>query len=134
MSAVMFAHVGLNCKDLDITESFYIKHFGFTKTRVIPLGEDRIVFLKSGDVYLELFKAKGTAPDAPYLKDGPEYAGYRHMAFQVDNLDAFLKSLGQDVEVTLGPLQFDDFINGWKTIWVRDPDGRIVEISQGYRD
>ena len=23
---------------------------------------------------------------------------------------------------------------GWKVVWLRDPDGRIVEISEGYRD
>jgi glyoxylase I family protein len=42
--------------------------------------------------------------------------------------------MGDDAIVTLGPLTFDAFIPGWKTAWVRDPSGMIVEISQGYRD
>jgi glyoxylase I family protein len=36
--------------------------------------------------------------------------------------------------VTLGPLDFDGFIKGWRTVWVSDPDGTIVEISQGHKD
>jgi glyoxylase I family protein len=36
--------------------------------------------------------------------------------------------------ITLGPISFDAFIPGWKTVWVKDPDGNIVEISQGYTD
>jgi glyoxylase I family protein len=31
-------------------------------------------------------------------------------------------------------MDFDAFIPGWRTVWVADPDGRIIEISQGYRD
>jgi glyoxylase I family protein len=132
-SMLIFSHVGLNCNDIDRTEAFYVKHFGFQGTRRILLGEDKIVFLKAGDVCLELFKAKGTPPDR-FEKDGPAYAGYRHMAFQVDNVEAMLQTMGEDAKVTLGPLRFDDFIKGWKTVWIRDPDGRIVEMSEGYKD
>jgi glyoxylase I family protein len=42
--------------------------------------------------------------------------------------------LGEAAEVTLGPLGFDDFICGWRSVWLRDPDGVIVEISQGFQD
>jgi len=36
--------------------------------------------------------------------------------------------------VSLGPLHFDDWIPGWHSVWLRDPDGVIVEVSQGYHD
>lgn len=39
-----------------------------------------------------------------------------------------------DALVTLGPLNFDDLIPGWRSVWVADPNGNIVEISQGYVD
>jgi glyoxylase I family protein len=42
--------------------------------------------------------------------------------------------MGNDAVITLGPLSFDDFIPGWKTVWLKDPEGNIVEISQGYQD
>jgi len=134
MPVVHFAHVGLNCQDLRTIERFYTRYFGFTRARVISLGTEEIIFLKSGHVYLELFQAKETTPEPVYQKDGPPYVGHRHIAFQVDDLEAMLKSLGPEVEITLGPLGFDDFIPGWRTVWIKDPDGRIVEISQGFQD
>jgi len=36
--------------------------------------------------------------------------------------------------VSLGPLKFDGFIAGWHSVWFTDPDGVVVEVSQGYRD
>jgi len=134
MSSPVYAHMGLNCKDIAVTEAFYCTHFGFRRARLIPLGEDRIVFIKSGSVYLELFSAKGESPESPYLNDGPPYPGFRHISFTVDDVVATLASIGNAAEITLGPLAFDDFISGWKSAWIRDPDGRIIEISQGYRD
>jgi glyoxylase I family protein len=52
----------------------------------------------------------------------------------VDNVDAKLAEMGEDARITLGPLDFDAFITGWRTVWVADPNGNIVEISQGYVD
>lgn len=132
--ATTFSHVALSCGDPIATERFYTKHFGFTRARVIPLGAQQIVFLKSGNVYLELFSAEGTRPAPPAVADGPHYAGVRHIAFTVDSVDAVIAAMGADAKVTLGPLSFDDFIPGWRTVWVADPDGNIVEISQGYTD
>ncbi|MGC0331362.1 glyoxylase I family protein [Streptomyces sp. SAI-170] len=131
---VRWSHVGLNCADLDATEAFYTRYFGFERARVVDLGDDRIVFLRKDAAYLELFHS--TVPSAgPGTGDGPQAPGtIRHLAFQVDDLEAFQALLGADVPVTLGPLHFDDFIEGWRTVWVTDPDGVVVEVSQGYRD
>ncbi|MFD7629155.1 VOC family protein [Streptomyces sp. NPDC059851] len=142
MRRMDWSHVGLNCTDQKATEEFYTRYFGFTRARVVDLGESQIVFLRRGDAYLELF-ASGNAParTAPGVPpavaggDGPQEPGrMRHLAFQTDSVDAFLEGLGDAAEVTLGPLDFDDFICGWRTVWVRDPDGVIVEVSQGFED
>ena len=134
-NAMHWSHVGLNCRDQKATEDFYTRWFGFSRARTVKLGADgEIVFLRKGDAYLELFAAAegaGAAPD----KDGPGRAGeVRHLAFQTEDVDAFLARIGDAAEVTLGPLGFDDFICGWRTVWLRDPDGVIVEVSQGYHD
>jgi glyoxylase I family protein len=134
MPSLAFSHVALSCRDPLATERWYTKHFGFRRARVIPLGAEQIVFVKSGNVYLELFQAKGDSPAGAPSADGPAYAGIRHLAFQVDDVDAKLASMGADARVTQGPMSFDDFIKGWRTVWVSDPDGTIVEISQGYTD
>ncbi len=129
-----FSHVAISCSDPIAVERFYTRYFGFRRARVIPLGKDQIVFLKVGDVYLELFQAVGEAPDPAADKDGPGFPAWRHIAFQVEDVDAKLKEMGADAQVTLGPLSFDDFIPGWRTVWVKDPNGNIVEISQGFVD
>jgi len=129
-----FSHVALACNDPLAVERFYTRYFGFRRARVIPLGQEQLVFIKSGDIYLELFQAKEESPVPRPEKDGPWYPGWRHIAFQVDDINAKLVELGQDARVTLGPLDFSDFIPGWQTVWVADPEGNIVEISQGYVD
>lgn len=130
--ALRFAHVALNCRDMAATEAYYTRHFGFQRVRVLPLGDAQIVFLRLADASLELFAAEGDAPVGE--ADGPPAPGVRHVAFQVDDVDAHLRAMGEAAVVTLGPLDFDDFIPGWRTVWLRDPDGRIVEVSQGYVD
>lgn len=134
MSDVVFLHVSLNCNDMDAIERFYTKHFGFKRARLVPLGNDKIVFIRSGNIYMELFQAKGTRPEPAPTKDGYEYAGWRHIAFTVPDVDAKIAEMGEDARVTLGPMGFDSFIQGWRTVWVADPEGNIIEISQGYVD
>jgi glyoxylase I family protein len=129
-----FSHVALTCRDPQAVERFYTRHFGFKRARVIPLGDWELVFIKSGEMYLELFKTGETSPIAAPEKDGYPFPGFRHIAFQVENVDAQLSMMGDDARITLGPIDFNDFIPGWRTVWVSDPEGNIVEITQGYRD
>ena len=128
MATGAFHHMAISCKDPLKTEEFYTKHFGFRRARVLPLGDAQIVFIKAGDVYLELFAAEGEPPAPPSSADGPAYPAWRHIGFKVDDVDAKLAEMGEDAVVTLGPLDFDDFIPGWRTVWVADPDGNIVEF------
>jgi glyoxylase I family protein len=129
-----FIHVSINCKDPIAVERFYTKHFGFRRARVVQLGNEQIVFTRSGCMYLEIFRATEQSPIEPPQKDGYAWAGWRHIAFTVDNVDAKLAEMGEDARVMLGPMNFDDFIPGWRSAWVADPEGNIIEISQGYVD
>ncbi len=129
-----FHHMGLSCNDPVATEQYYAKYFGYKRTRLVQLGDTQIVFIRLGDSYLELFQAEGESPVTLIENDGPRFAGWRHLAFVVDDVDAKLAELGDDAKVTLGPLDFDDFIQGWRAVWLADPDGNIIEISQGYVD
>jgi glyoxylase I family protein len=129
-----WSHVALNCADQQATEDFYRRWFGFRRARAVAVGDQQILFLRQGDVYLELFAAKEPAP-IQAKDDGPPYPGIaRHLAFQTDDLDAFLARVDGQIPVSLGPLHFDDFIPGWRSVWLTDPDGVVVEVSQGYRD
>lgn len=131
--AAAWSHVALNCADQARTEEFYTRWFGFGRARVIPVPDGEIVFLRRGPVLLELFAVSAAAAGAG--QDGPQAPGtVRHVAFQTDDVDAFLAAMGDAADVSLGPLAFDEVIPGWRTVWLRDPDGVVVEVSQGYRD
>jgi len=135
MASLKFAHVAVSCKDPVAMERFYTRYFGFKRARVIPIDNgEQIVFIKSDSIYLELFRSKGESPEPTPEKDGPQYPGLRHLAFQADDVDAKLAEIGNNARVTLGPLDFNDVIPGWRTVWIADPEGNIIEISQGYKD
>jgi glyoxylase I family protein len=133
-TTVRWSHVGLNCRDQDATEVFYRDWFGFRRARVVTGEGWKVVFLRRGDAYLELF-ASDAEPAFEAKADGPQQLGAaRHLAFQVDDVDAFIARADGKLPVTLGPIAFDEYIPGWKTVWVADPDGIVVEVSQGYHD
>lgn len=137
MGLQIFSQVALTCKDPIATEKFYTKYFGFKRARVAKLPDgNQIVFIKMADCsfYLELFKSIEEPPIAPATNDGYNFPGVRQLAFKVDSVDAKLAEMGEDAKITLGPLNFDDYIPGWRTVWIADPDGNIVEISQGFVD
>lgn len=131
-----FFHLAVTVKDLPGFETYYGEHFGFRRARVIDLGDDaELIFLKNDDgFYFEVFPPEEDRPYPMAVADGPHYPGLRHIAFQVDDVDAKLEEMGDAAQITLGPLHFDDFIAGWKTVWLKDPEGNIVEITQGYKD
>ena len=126
MGMLHFSHIALSCQDPFASERFYVRHFGFRRARVIPDGSSQVVFLKHDNVYLELFQATEQASVAPSSGAGPAYPGYRHIAFQVENVDAWLSEIGNEATITLGPLNFDAAIPGWRTVWLADPDGNVV--------
>ena len=132
----IISQLALTCKDQAVTEAWYCENFGFKRARVAKLPDSHeIIFIKMADssFYLELFWSDSESGLPEAVNDGPTYPGFRHLAFKVDDVDKKLASM-TNVDVTLGPLDFDDFIPGWRTVWIRDPDGRIVEISQGFTD
>jgi choline dehydrogenase len=133
--ALRFHHVSLTCSDPIATERFYTKNFGFSRARVVPLGQDdQIVFLQGPGIYLELFRATESRPVGAPEGDGFPWPSVRNISFEVDDVDAKLAAMGADADIAFGPLSFDDFIEGWRSAWLRDPDGNLVQITQGYVD
>lgn len=134
MSTLSFSHIALSCKDPLAVERFYSQFFGFERARVYAPGPGQVVMIKAGSMYLELFPSLGEAPAPPVAGAGPEYPGWRHMAFLVDDLDAKLAEIGSAAQTTLGPLDMSQFIPGMRVCWLADPEGNIVELNQGYID
>lgn len=129
-----FFHMALNCKNPIEIENFYCKYFGFKRARVFSPGPDQVVMIKSGNVYLELFKASKDLPLPLPEGSGYEHPGWRHICFSVENVDEKLKELGNVVKVKLGPQDMSQYITGMKAVWVADLEGNIVELNQGYTD
>ena len=127
-------HLGLNCNDPIVIERWYAKHFGFERKRVYLPGPDQVVVIGNGGVALELFPVPDEAQPGHGERDGPTAPGVRHLAFLVDDLDAKLAEIGDDAQVTLGPLDMGGFIEGMRVAWISDPEGNIVELNQGYTD
>ena len=136
MSTVTFAHVGIACTDPLATEVWYVKHLGFRRVRRVEIEGKTLLFLASADggFRLELFQATARHPFPPPGGDGPQWPALKHLAFAVPDLDAFLRKLGPAAVVTQGPVDLNRYLEGWKAVWLADPDGHIVEVSQGYRD
>ena len=76
-------------------------------------------------------------PDGPrqHLKEplGVEHIGILKEILKVEDVDKKLSEISPLI-ISLGPLDFDAFIPGWRTAWIKDPDGRIIEVSQGFTD
>jgi glyoxylase I family protein len=134
MSSLVFSHMAMCCRDPEAVERFYSKHFGFKRARVYAPGKDQVVMIKSDGIYLEIFPATKEAPASPVGGAGPEYVGWRHLAFLVTDLDGKLAEMGGDAKVTLGPLDMSEFIPNMRVVWLADPEGNIVELNQGYVD
>jgi glyoxylase I family protein len=135
MADVQFHHISLTCTDPIATERFYTKHFGFVRSRVVALDAgNQIVFLRGAGIHLELFKATEKAPVAPPQNDGYPWPSVRNFSFLVPDVDAQVRAMGSDAHIAFGPLDFGSFIPGWRSVWVRDPDGYLVQITQGYVD
>lgn len=135
MAALHVSHMALSCKNIPAIERFYTRYFGFRRARVVAMdGLEQVVFLKREDLYLELFRVTKEAPVPPAGGAGPEYPGWRHLAFQVDNLDATLAEMGTNIQIALGPISFASIIPGWRSVWISDPEGNSIEISQGFVD
>ena len=132
--AYVLHHVGMSCNDPIALERWYTKHFGFKRGRVYAPGKDQVVMIQAGGVYLELFSSTEERPVPKVEGAGPDYSGFRHLAFLVSDLDEKLAEMGDEARITLGPLDMSQFIPGMRVAWIADPEGNIVELNQGYVD
>ena len=96
---------------------FYEK-FGFKETKRIERTYDTVVFMKCGQVVLEIF----IDPNHPERMNGPEAKGLRHLAFSVESLEEIMKI------VECEEIRTDWF--GRKFTFTKDPDGQPIELKE----
>lgn len=125
-------HIALNCGDLKRQERFYTRHFGFRRARVFnPNTPDEFVMLRLGAVCLELFSAR---MEARALMAGEQPVGFKHLAFEVPDLDAALAALRADGIQTDAIIDCGAIVPGMRVCFFNDPEGNRLEVMQGYQD
>lgn len=125
-------HVSLNCRDLKAQERFYTKHFGFRRSRVFNAGTpNEFVMLRLGTVRLELFSA---GPGAKAQRGGEQPVGFKHLAFEVPDLEAAVAALKKDGIQPEAIIDCAPAVPGLRVCFFDDPDGNRLELMQGYRD
>jgi len=104
----------------EVGVEFY-KALGFIEENRIDRGYDQLIWLSGYGEKIELF-IDSTHPARP---TNPEALGLRHLAFEVDDVDAEWERLSKyDPE----PIRIKD--NGKKVFFVKDPDGLPIEIRE----
>ncbi len=125
-------HIAFNCRDMYAQEKFYTQHFGFSRARVFNPGTpNEFLMLRLGSACLELFQAPA---DAPEKSSGEQPVGFKHLAFEVEDIYA-----ARNVLIDSG-IDIDDVIDcdihcpGLLVCFFRDPEGNIIELMQDWQD
>jgi len=120
-------HVAIICSDYGASKDFYVNILGF---RILAehYREQRDSYkldLTLGDNYcVELF----SFPDPPKRVSRPEASGLRHLAFEVDNIDAAVAWL-HNHQINTEPIRIDEYTNKRFTFF-SDPDDLPLEFYE----
>ena len=129
MSALQ--HLALNCHDRHAAERFYTEQFGFRRARVFNRDTpNEFVMLRLGSMCLELFGVKADAA----ARGGEQVIGFKHLAFEVPDLDATIAKL-QAAGIETDPIMdAGKHVPGLRVCFFRDPEGNILELMEGWQD
>jgi catechol 2,3-dioxygenase-like lactoylglutathione lyase family enzyme len=148
VSVTGFWHGGITVADTERSHAFYVGQLGLrvyadrivddpALLRVVATEAAalRVSMLEipGADCYVELVEYLGVDAAAPAV--APESTGVGHLCFYVDDLRALWDRLcGAGVEaVSDGPIDCSSRIPDTWCMYVRDPDGHLVELFEGPR-
>ena len=81
-------HVALCAEDVDRLAQFYVDHYGFDVVWQCDVeGSERIVFLRAGNAFLELFQYHDP-PSRLAPRRALTDSGYLHVCLDVEDIDA----------------------------------------------
>lgn len=120
-------HVALIASDYERSKRFYVELLG-CKVIAENFREQRKSYkldlvLPDGS-QLELF----SFPESPPRPSRPEACGLRHLAFRVENVDAWKMYL-QANGVAVEDMRVDEF-TGHRFVFFADPDGLPIELYE----
>lgn len=116
-------HLAYRTRDTEKALAFYVGALGFRHVFSLAneRGEKWIEYVMTPDGrFLEFFHPDGSPAEAG--------AGYMHLCLEVDDCEAATAELrAKGVEIRVSPNRGSD---GNLQAWIRDPDGRDVELMQ----
>lgn len=125
-------HIAMNCKEIQRQEAFYSKHFGFKRARVFGRDTPKPwIILRLGETCLELFSAPDNALDK---QGGEQPIGFKHLAFEVPDLEQAVADLKADGIATGDIIDCNQMAAGLRVCFFNDPEGNILELMEGYTD
>jgi len=120
-------HIAIICSNYERSKHFYINILGLQLIREI-YREQRQSYkadLALNDKYIvELF----SFPDPPRRLSRPEGTGLRHLAFEVENIDATVHLLQQE-NIIAEPIRIDE-TTGKRFTFITDPDELPIEFYE----
>ncbi len=120
-------HIAIIASDYKRSKHFYTEILGlkivrevFRKTR----NSYKLDLEVGGQYQIELF----SFPNPPARPSHPEAAGLRHLAFEVDDIDAAVNHIKQQ-DIVVEPIRVDEF-TGKRFTFFADPDGLPIEFVE----
>jgi catechol 2,3-dioxygenase-like lactoylglutathione lyase family enzyme len=129
MADFTFHHGGVSVPDLDEAIDWYGRVLGFEleKRFYIDAAISHTAVVKKGPLRFEIFQVEGAAPlpeDRRYPPSDLKTHGNKHLAFCIDDLDAFLDEMeakGADIAFVVR----EEFGSG---CFIRDCAGNLIEF------
>ena len=120
-------HIAIICSDYAQSKQFYTRTLGFSilsETYREERTSWKLDLALNGEYILELF----SFPDPPPRVSRPEATGLRHLALEVEDLDAACRLLRND-NIEPEPVRTDE-ITGKRFTFIADPDGLPIELYE----
>ncbi len=120
-------HLGIRVSNLETAREFYEK-LGFDFI-VGPVGPEPVAIMEhpSGININLILNAAKPAKQNILMDVSEKYAGYTHVAIEVDDTPAVVKQLNElGIKITEGPVEFPTGIS----TFIRDQDENVIEFHQ----
>ena len=120
-------HVAVICSDYEVSKDFYVRILGLTPINEVYREERdsyKLDLEVNGQYQIELF----SFPAPPVRQSYPEAAGLRHLAFEVDDIEAAVHYM-KNHQVKVEDIRVDPVTNK-KFTFFADPDGLPIELYE----
>jgi glyoxylase I family protein len=120
-------HIAIICSDYQRSKHFYVELLGLKVIREEYRKERdswKLDLALNGHYVIELF----SFPSPPKRGSGPEAAGLRHLAFEVESIEEGVKELNKK-GIETEEVRIDPFTQKAFTFF-KDPDGLPLELYQ----